>query len=715
MELYMMNRKHRRMIFKSVKNGPLIWPSIEENEVTRPKKYSELSATEAIQADCDVKATNIILQGLLPEVYALFLNTLPPEWSKFVTDVKLVRDLHTTNIDQLHAYLGQLDVHANEGRLMHERNSDPLALVATHHMTHNQSSTPLSITHPSNDYQSSVHHNAYSPPSSIPQIAYAPTVNQHQQQPEFPSLDSGLTIPVFKQGKDPIDAINHMMSFLSAVITSRYPTTNNQLRNSSNPRQQATINDGRILLQPVQGRQIFFLRDDSWFNDKVLLVQAQANGQILHEEELAFFADPGITEGQATQTVITHNTAYQADDLDTYNSDCDEFNTAKVALMTNLSHYGSDALAEKEESKNIYREIALEKRIKQLDNTVFKRDQSAQTVYMLTKPQFFYDYTTKQALGFQNPFYLKKAQQLEPKLYDDPTPSNRPTIVEVPKELHKVNMVNTSLKKLKHHLAVLTWVSKKEPQPRLSLRARGVSNLSAPSFDQYFELNELKAQSQEKDMVIKMLNVVEPLNPRLLNNRSTHSDYLKHTLEEAAILREIAKQIKSQNPLNSYLDSACKYTKQIQELFIIIKQTCPSFNNSREKSVAVTPKNKDKRVRFAEPVTPSGNTITNNASSSNLVSNKLALSSTGVKSSIRASESQPSGNTKKAKIQRPPSSTQKNKVEAHPRIVKTSLKNNNRTVKPKGTASMQHSTLNANSELICVKCNGCMLFDNHDL
>ncbi|GKB30009.1 retrovirus-related pol polyprotein from transposon TNT 1-94 [Tanacetum coccineum] len=55
MELYMMNRQHERMILKSVKNGPLIWPSIEENRVTRPKKYSELSATEAIQADCFIK------------------------------------------------------------------------------------------------------------------------------------------------------------------------------------------------------------------------------------------------------------------------------------------------------------------------------------------------------------------------------------------------------------------------------------------------------------------------------------------------------------------------------------------------------------------------------------------------------------------------------------------------------------------------------------
>ncbi|GKA22666.1 hypothetical protein Tco_0708628 [Tanacetum coccineum] len=76
------------------------------------------------------------------------------------------------------------------------------------------------------------------------------------------------------------------------------------------------------------------------------MLQAQASGQILYEEELVILADLGIPEGQATQTIITHNAAYQADDLDAYDSDCDELNTAKVALMANLSHYGSDALAE---------------------------------------------------------------------------------------------------------------------------------------------------------------------------------------------------------------------------------------------------------------------------------------------------------------------------------------------------------------------------------
>ncbi|GKD78256.1 hypothetical protein Tco_1340877 [Tanacetum coccineum] len=163
---------------------------------------------------------------------------------------------------------------------MHERSFDPLALVASHQMTQspyqshqhsyqssqhqqfvsphqssqygspfesqqysiNQSPIPHSITYPPNNYQTSVHHNVFSPSSSIPQIEYSP---------EFSQLDSGLTIPVFKHGDDPIDAINHVMSFLSAVVTSRYPTTNNQLRNSSNLRQQATINDGRVTVQPI--------------------------------------------------------------------------------------------------------------------------------------------------------------------------------------------------------------------------------------------------------------------------------------------------------------------------------------------------------------------------------------------------------------------------------------------------------------------------------
>nr|GFC62095.1 hypothetical protein [Tanacetum cinerariifolium] len=87
------------------------------------------------------------------------------------------------------------------------------------------------------DTSSLVTHNAYLASSSAPQIAYAQI---DQQSSEYSPPEAGLVIPVFQKGDDPIDAINHMMSLLTSVVASRFPATNNQLRTSSNPRQQAT-------------------------------------------------------------------------------------------------------------------------------------------------------------------------------------------------------------------------------------------------------------------------------------------------------------------------------------------------------------------------------------------------------------------------------------------------------------------------------------------
>nr|GEX48780.1 hypothetical protein [Tanacetum cinerariifolium] len=178
------------------------------------------------------------------------------------------------------------------------------------------------------------------------------------QQTEFTPPDTGLIVLVFQKGDDPIDAINQMMSFLTSVVTLRYPPMNNQLRTLPNPCQQATINNGRgeghMSKQCTKPKR---KRDEQWFKDKVLLVQAQANGQVLQEEELEFLADPGITETSSTQYAVTNNAAYQADDLDAYDFDCDELNLAKIALMVNLSHYGSDNLAEINQDYKNFNEI----------------------------------------------------------------------------------------------------------------------------------------------------------------------------------------------------------------------------------------------------------------------------------------------------------------------------------------------------------------------
>nr|GFA19971.1 hypothetical protein [Tanacetum cinerariifolium] len=416
----------------------------------------------------------------------------------------------------------------------------------------------------------------------------------------------------------------------------------------------------------------------------------------------------------------------------------------------------------KEESRNIDRKLALEKQVKELNNIVFKRSQSAQTVHMLTKPQVFYNHSTRQALSFQNPCYLKKAQQLKPKLYDgcviekskaivipdteetlmlaeenrskliekqnDPQMIEKKTessaeqafwsqysmqtddpnlfdttIVEVPKELPKVSMVNSCLKKLKLHLASFDMVVKERTTATAIIEgtwgfkhtkacfrddiipfvkslkelftsfdqclideATKVQNVftqmelaveqhreektkrdtwssqeSAPTFAELFEINNLKAQAQAKDtMILKLkeklnslngdvkerkvkrdvkeienLNIeldhkatklatenehlkqtynlqenvlvitalkvqldklkgkailteavslnpidpellkvdVAPLVPKLRKNRTAHTDYIRHTQEEAATLREIVESERLLSPLNTSL------------------------------------------------------------------------------------------------------------------------------------------------------------------
>nr|GEY90109.1 hypothetical protein [Tanacetum cinerariifolium] len=137
------------------------------------------------------------------------------------------------------------------------------------------------------------------------------------------------------QGYDLIAYLNKAMAFLTAVASLRLPSTNNQLRTSSNTRNQATIQDGRPKRQ----------KNTTWYKEKAMLAEAWEAGQILDEEQLAFLADPGIPAGQA-QIIIPHNVAFQTEDLDTYYSDCDDLLNAQAVLMANISNYGSDVTSE---------------------------------------------------------------------------------------------------------------------------------------------------------------------------------------------------------------------------------------------------------------------------------------------------------------------------------------------------------------------------------
>ncbi|GJT26361.1 hypothetical protein Tco_0906636 [Tanacetum coccineum] len=461
---------------------------------------------------------------------------------------------------------------------------------------------------------------------------------------------------------------------------------------------------------------------------------------------------------------------------------------------------------------------------------------------MLTKPQAFYDNIHKQALGYQNPFYLRKAQRIRPTLYDgivifdkhvampviddeetlillsedfgkhftlqqemddeqafwfrisNPTskPSDAsPVKIEAPKELPKVSLVNESLKKLKFHLARFDNVVNIRTTPNarkedllltvmnsmsllgeyvnvdgktkescnleaellksqnafnnllkrysqlekhcISLEAsiqlnqeifqkdESCNNQNALEIPEFFEKNDLKAQLQDKDSTIcklkdmiksmreksKEQNVeydygeietknmelenrkeivdiaaqipsantnvqcmfklnLEPLAPRLLQNRDVHIKYLKYAQEQGDILRGIVKQAKAKQPLDKELDFACKHAQQIHELLVYVRDTCPNAINLSAKK--------------------------------------------GLKCSTSKYGSKPTGNKRNDRISQTTSRNMKNKVESQPRKVNKK----NRVVESICDVDVKHSPLNANSKPICANCNKYMFDGVHD-
>ncbi|GKF07832.1 hypothetical protein Tco_0042056 [Tanacetum coccineum] len=96
----------------------------------------------------------------------------------------------------------------------------------------------------------------------------------------------------------------------------------------------------------LRGKCYSWPRNAAWFKEKLMLAEAQEVGQILDEEQLAFLADPGISEAPVTQQTIPQNLAFQTDDLDAYDSNYDNLSSAKAVLMVNLLSCDPEVLSE---------------------------------------------------------------------------------------------------------------------------------------------------------------------------------------------------------------------------------------------------------------------------------------------------------------------------------------------------------------------------------
>nr|GEW02671.1 retrovirus-related Pol polyprotein from transposon TNT 1-94 [Tanacetum cinerariifolium] len=287
-------------------------------------------------------------------------------------------------------------------------------------------------------------------------------------------------------------------------------------------------------------------RDEQWFKDRVLLVQAQANGQVLQEEELESLANTGITETSSTQYAVTNNVAYQADDLDAYDSDCDELNSAKIALMVNLSHYGSDNLAEVHNQDNVYNNVLyqdvqatstseysnilnqseteitiivkLKERLKSLSGNV-KEEKIKRELEEIETINIELDHRVTKLVA-ENEHLMQTYKQL----YDSIKSSRVRSKEQCDDLIKQVNIKSAENSDLNVSLQekVLVITALKETLSKLKGKA---------------------AVTKAVTLHPELLKIdVAPLALKLHNNRTAHTDYLRHTQEETATLREIAER-----------------------------------------------------------------------------------------------------------------------------------------------------------------------------
>ncbi|GJV65588.1 integrase, catalytic region, zinc finger, CCHC-type containing protein [Tanacetum coccineum] len=334
--LYCRGKENGVNILKSIDEGPFRMGTFRETLTEGTKDKERYNA--------DIRATNILLQGLPKDIYSLinhytdakdildnrnqsreyyvrfaklindmrnikmtmskmqlnskFVNNMLPEWGRFVIAVKLNRGLRDSNYDQLYAYLKQHEAHANENKMILDQFTqhtvDPLALMS----------------------------------------------NGRQNRGQGNNARGGGA--------------------------AGYGGAQNRVGNA-NPGQARQIKCyncngiGHIARNCTQPKHP---QNSEYFKDKMLLMQAQENRVALDEEQLLFIAggqdnaiDEDVDEQPVQDLALNVDNVFQADDCDAFDSDVDEAPTAQTMFMANLSSadpvydeaglsYDSDILSE---------------------------------------------------------------------------------------------------------------------------------------------------------------------------------------------------------------------------------------------------------------------------------------------------------------------------------------------------------------------------------
>ncbi|GKA66183.1 hypothetical protein Tco_0765991 [Tanacetum coccineum] len=380
-------------------------------------------------------------------------------------------------------------------------------------------------------------------------------------------------------------------------------------------------------------------KNSEWFKEKMLLAQALEAEVVSDEEQMAFLVDnrERIATGQDTQELTT-TAIFETNDLDAFDSDCDEAPSASAVLMAKLSTYDSDVLSETENevvqdtTSSTQQDAMIMSVIEEMSNQVAKCNE----VNKLNK--------THDALSILNTEdTLKLAEESKLKMN---AKQNDPIAKE--KKVNIAPIDYDALNKLLDHF-VKHFVPKKQLSAEQAFWLPISQTVSEkPTRGNIFEI-EKKELFIENDRLLEYIICQDLMYIAMhadLDSKCgvpAHDDNLTYAeMEKNILLMNTVEQAIAQQPLDSALDYACKFTTRIQELLVYVSATCPSSLKKNEKLVAVIPMNKSRKVRFVEPST----------------------SISGVKSSTSASGSKPLGNRKKNRISRTSSSNQKNKVRS---------------------------------------------------
>ncbi|GKB93298.1 retrovirus-related pol polyprotein from transposon TNT 1-94, partial [Tanacetum coccineum] len=406
-------------------------------------------------------------------------------------------------------------------------------------------------------------------------------------------------------------------------------------------------------------------------------VQSQRGKETLH--------DDGIAEGPVTQSVITHNAAYQADDLDAYDSDCDEISTAKAVLMANLSSYGSYVLSE-DTSSFAQQDALILSVFEQLSNQVTNCNKvnnnnlianESLSVELERYKERFANFKKeinylKQTLSEQS-----KKMELLTKTFNvfkneskEKEAKNIDTEIALEKKVKELDNIETNVISIADSRETL--MLEEESRSKMLLKQK-------LSDEQAFRLQMSHPNTYQSASSLVKIKAPREL-PKCLE---LEAELIKqHNMVEKDEYNKLSKRFSKLEQYCISLEIAMQLNKEIlQKNSISVNQTEPSFdqlfnlNNLKAELQA-----KDTKSRRVNP-------------------------------STKANRPKPSGNTKNDRIPRTPNSNEKNKVEVQSRKVKSSLNKRNSDSKNVYNKHVKHLVIDAKA--LCYVCNECLFDANH--